>query len=353
MQSSSHLRVARPVRRVDDGLAGIRRLRAGRGFTYRWPDGRRVADADVLGRIRALAIPPAWTDVWICASPDGHLQATGRDARGRKQYRYHADWRAARELAKFGALADFGLALPAIRRARDRDLCRGDVSPECVTAAVVSLLERTMIRVGNEEYVRENGHFGLTTLRSRHVRLGRNGTLTFSFVGKSGVAHRLAVTDPRIAALVARCRRLPGEHLFQYRNGGGATHPVTSGDVNAYLRAAADAEVTAKDFRTWLATLQAVDELTRLEPPSSSRDAARSANVVIDNVAACLANTRSVCRASYIHPAVLHAYADGTLNVRWERATPARVRGLTAIERRLVALLRALESGRTRFARAA
>jgi DNA topoisomerase-1 len=346
------LREAPNLHRADDEEPGIRRLRAGKGFSYRRADGSTV-DAATRERIQRLAVPPAWTDVWICPSPDGHLQATGRDAKGRKQYRYHDDWRAARELAKFGALATFGESLGKIRRRRNRDLADPSVAADPVTAGVVMLLERTMVRVGNEEYVKANGHYGLTTLRSQHVRIGRDGVLQFRFVGKSGVEHRIDVDDPRLAELVRRCRKLRGDHLFQYVNGDGAVHPVTSQLVNRYLRDAADADVTAKDFRTWMATLFAAHALAALDPPATRAAMTRTSNAVIDLVADKLQNTRAVCRASYIHPAVLQTYADGTFVERWEAAELPRVRDLTAEERRLLGFLRAIESGRTRFRLAA
>ena len=347
-----HLRIAARVERVDDQEQGIRRVRAGRGFTYRRSDGGRV-DADTVARIRALAVPPAWTAVWICPSPAGHIQATGRDARGRKQYRYHDDWRAGRELAKFGALPGFGAALPTIRARRDRDLRRSDTGLDRVVAGIVLLLERTLIRVGNEEYVRETGHYGLTTLRSSHVRVRRDGAVSFHFVGKSGIEHRAEVRDDRLTRLVVACRGLPGEHLFKGHNGDGHVRAVTSVDVNRYLRETADVDVTAKDFRTWLATVDATAALARLGDPSSARAAARAANEVIDEVASRLGNTRAVCRASYVHPAILQSYADGTLGARWAATIPAKPRGLSGDERRVLAILRRLEHGATRFPRAA
>jgi DNA topoisomerase I len=346
------LREAPTLHRADDERPGIRRLRAGRGFTYRGPDGTAV-DPATRERIMRLAIPPAWTDVWIAPSPDGHIQATGRDAAGRKQYRYHADWRAARELAKFGALATFGESLGKIRRRRNRDLADLSVALPSVTAGVVMLLERTMVRVGNEEYVKANGHYGLTTLRSQHVRIGRDGLLKFRFVGKSGVVHRIDVDEPRLAELVRRCRKLPGDHLFQYVNGDGLVHPVTSQLVNRYLREVAGADVTAKDFRTWMATLFAACAFAELGAPATRTETVRTANAVIDLVADRLQNTRTVCRASYIHPAVLQTYADGTFAERWTAADTPRAHDLTAEERRLRGFLRGLESGRTRFQLAA
>ena len=341
------------IRRVNDMVPGIRRVRAGRGFTYRFPDGAPVRDDETLARIRALAIPPAWIDVWICPTADGHVQATGRDARGRKQYRYHTTWRAAREQQKFAMLETFGTALPTIRRRRARDLARGDLALPTVLAGVVLLLERTMIRVGNEEYVRANGSFGLTTLRSRHARV--HGTcVDLRFVGKGGIPHDVSIDDARIADLVQRCRRLRGEHLFQYVNGDGRAHAVLSTDVNEYLRDLARADVTAKDFRTWMATLMTGTALAALPPPTSTARTRREVNTVLDVVAGRLRNTRAVCRSSYVHPAVLEAYADATLTERWHPAATRRPRGLTAEEQCLLGFLRTTESaGTTSEARAA
>ncbi|HEY7107612.1 MAG TPA: DNA topoisomerase IB [Acidimicrobiia bacterium] len=333
------------VHQVSDVEPGIRRVRSGRGFTYRSQRGKRLTDPETLARIRALAIPPAWTDVWICTDPDGHVQATGRDAKGRKQYRYHASWRAARERRKFAMLETFGLALPRIRRREAHDLASSDLTLERVAAGVVLLLEQTMIRVGNEEYVRANGSFGLTTLRSRHARVSGT-TVELRFVGKSGVPHVVAVDDPRVATLVAACRRLDGEHLFQYVNGDGRAHQVMSGDVNEYLRAVAREDVTAKDFRTWMATVMAGSALVSLPTPSSATAARREANAVLDAVAARLRNTRAVCRASYVHPALLTSYADGSLGERWQPAMPA-TRGLGASERALLGFLRTLNAEST------
>lgn len=352
MRPRRALREARHLHRTDDREPGIRRVRRGRGFTYRDARGRPV-DTPTRERIERLAVPPAWTDVWICPSPDGHVQATGRDAAGRKQYRYHPDWRAGRELAKFGALATFGTALGRIRRRRERDLAAVSVALGPVTAGIVLLLERTMIRVGNEEYVRSNGHYGLTTLRSQHVRVHRGGVLELRFVGKSGIVHRAELADPRLTRLVTMCRRLPGEHLFQYVNGDGLVHPVTSQLVNHYLRDAAGADVTAKTFRTWMATVLAAHALAGLDPPRNRAHMTRQVNEVVDAVADRLKNTRAVARASYIHPAVLQTYADGTFADRWRSAAPSHIRMLSAPEQRLVGFLRGLESGRTRFLLAA
>ena len=331
------------IRRMNDMVPGIRRVRAGRGFAYKFPDGTTVRDDETLARIRALAIPPAWVDVWICPTADGHVQATGRDARGRKQYRYHAVWRAAREQQKFAMLETFGVALPAIRRRRARDLARGDLALATVVAGVVLLLERTMIRVGNEEYVRANGSFGLTTLRSRHARV--HGTcVDLRFVGKGGIAHDVSIDDARIAELVQRCRGLRGEHLFQYVNGGGQPHAVQSTDVNDYLRDIARADITAKDFRTWMATLMTGTALAALPAPPTTARMRREVNTVLDVVAGRLRNTRAVCRSSYVHPAVLEAFADGTLEARWHPAGTRRSRGLTMEEQSLLGFLRAADT---------
>jgi len=339
------------IHRVTDEGEGIRRVRAGRGFSYRTSRGV-VRDAVDLERIRALAIPPAWTDVWICPSPDGHVQATGRDAKGRKQYRYHANWRAARERQKFATLATFGSALPAIRRRRARDLARGDLSLPTVTAGVVLLLERTMIRVGNEEYVKANGSFGLTTLRSKHARVSGD-RVELRFLGKGGIAHDVTVVDVHIAELVHRCRSLDGDHLFQYLNGDQRAHAVQSSDVNDYLRHVARADVTAKDFRTWMATLMAGTALATLPPPESAAQARREVNAVIDDVAARLRNTRAVCRASYVHPAIVSTFNDGTLADRWQPPTGAKTRGLRADEQLLLGFLGSLDSDVARLVRAA
>jgi DNA topoisomerase-1 len=325
------------VHRVSDEVPGIRRVRAGRGFAYRGTNGAPVRSADVLARIRSLAVPPAWTDVWICPTPEGHVQATGRDAKGRKQYRYHPSWRAARERKKFAMLETFGLALPAIRRRVARDLASDGLTRARVAAGVVLLLERTMIRVGNEEYVRTNGSFGLTTLRSRHARV--SGTeVALRFVGKSGVPHDVVVDDARIADLVTDCRRLHGEHLFQYLNGDGQAHQVLSSDVNDYLRDVADADVTAKDFRTWMATVMVGRALASLDPPTSDAAARREVNAVLDEVAARLRNTRAVCRSSYVHPRLFTSFADGSLPDLW-RPGGHPPRGLRADERALLGFL--------------
>ena len=295
---------------VTDGFAGITRKRSGGGWTYFAPNGVRIRDAEKRRRLNKLAIPPAWTDVWICPNPDGHIQATARDARGRKQYRYHASYREARDQSKFRRMLEFSEVLPALREGIERDLRAPDLSRKQLLATVVRLLDRTLIRVGNDEYVRENRSYGLTTLRRRHVTV--DGTmLRFSFRGKSGVEHTIAVADPRLAKIVQRCRDLPGEELFRYVDSNKKRQLVSSDDVNAYLRELTDRDITAKDFRTWGGTMLAAVELRRLGAAASRREADRNIIGAIDAVAGRLGNTRAVCRKYYVHPALLQAYLLG------------------------------------------
>jgi DNA topoisomerase-1 len=290
---------------------GIRRLRQGGGFIYRHPGGRRVREAALLTRIRGLAIPPAYRDVWICISPRGHLQATGRDARGRKQYRYHARWRSHRDSQKFDHILAFGRALPRIRRRVAQDLRKSGLPRERVLATLVRLLDKTLIRVGNEEYVRANNSFGLTTLRNRHVRVSGN-TLQLEFRGKSGIFHRVRISDPKLARLVRRCADIPGQELFQYLDSDGNRHRIGSNDVNEYLREISGEDFTAKDFRTWYATIEALGMLRKL-PVGSQREVKRQLKSVIADVAAQLRNTPTICRKCYIHPEVLLAFSEGRL----------------------------------------
>jgi DNA topoisomerase-1 len=298
---------------VADSEPGIRRRRAGKGFAYRAPDGRKVS-APEAERIRKLAIPPAYTQVWICTHPRGHLQATGRDARQRKQYRYHPQWRAARDLGKFGRMVPFGKALPALRRRLRQDLARPGLPREKVLALVVTLLARTLIRVGNDEYARSNRSFGLSTLRDRHAEVA-GGSVHFRFRGKSGQEHEVTLDDPRLAKLVKRCQELPGQALFQYLDEAGIAHPIDSGQVNDYLRDAMGTDFTAKDFRTWGGTLDAIALFGRTPLPErgGERALAQEQMRLIKEVAGRLGNTPAVCRASYIHPAVFDAWRDGSL----------------------------------------
>lgn len=299
---------------ANDGGPGLRRRRAGKGFSYVSSEGARVTDAAVIERIRALAIPPAYTDVWISADPQGHVQATGRDARGRKQYRYHARWRSQRDRGKFDRVVEFGRRLPALRRRIARDLKQPGLPREKVLAMVASLLAETLIRVGNHEYARDNNSFGLTTLRNRHVRFPRGGAI-FEFRGKSGKEHRVELGDAKLAGLLRRCQQLPGQRLFQYLGDDGQPHPIGSGDVNDYLRAACGADFSAKDFRTWGGTLAAIRHFVKAPAPkgASERQLALRQAAAIAEVAAELGNTPAVCRASYVHPAVIAGWRDGTL----------------------------------------
>jgi DNA topoisomerase I len=291
---------------------GIRRKRRGRGFVYERASGGRVTDRRILARIRSLAIPPAWRDVWICSDDDGHLQAIGRDARGRKQYRYHPRWRGVRDTAKFFRLAAFCRALPRLRRQVETDLGCDCLCKEKVVALVVSLLERTQLRVGNDEYARTNDSYGATTLRDRHARV-RGAAVELSFRGKGGKAFRLSVRDRRMAAMVRRCRDLPGQRLFQYLDANGRPVPVTSTDVNQYVRDATGGPFTAKDFRTWAATM-ACASLLSCRPAVDGKNARkREVKRIVEAVAEQLGNTPTVCRKSYIHPAVIEGYLSGGL----------------------------------------
>ena len=298
---------------MDDGEPGCRRRRAGKGFTYVDAGGRRVDDVATLARIRALAIPPAWNDVWICPDPAGHIQATGRDQRGRKQYRYHPAWTACRDEAKFSSLADFARLLPKLRERVEADLGRRGLPLERVVASVVHLLDRTMIRIGNDAYRRENNSFGLTTLRSRHLEI-EGANLRFAFKGKSGQEWRLRLSDRRIARVVRAIQELPGQHLFQYLDEDGARREISSHDVNDYIREAIGPQFTSKHFRTWGATVFAVTELADEPLPGPKRAQAVALNAVLDRVAARLRNTRAVCRRCYVHPAVVDAWLDGRLH---------------------------------------
>ncbi|HEX2860790.1 MAG TPA: DNA topoisomerase IB [Lacunisphaera sp.] len=320
--------------------AGYRRERKGDGFIYRRADGARIRDAATLERIRRLAIPPAWTDVWICAAANGHLQATGHDARGRKQYRYHADWREARDADKFGRLSEFGRALPAIRRQVARDLRRPPLSREAVLATLVRLLETTLIRVGNEEYARANGSYGLTTLRDRHVRIGRQ-RVRIRFRGKSGKAHDIELHDRRLAARLRRLQDLPGQDLFLYEDEAGQRHTIRSDDVNDYLHEIAGNGFSAKDFRTWAGTLAAASWLSR-ERPREGQLTKRQINEMIAQVAAQLGNTPAICRKSYIHPTVIERGRRGAVLAAGTCAPVPRApaTGLSAAERALLRFLR-------------
>ena len=314
------------LRYATDTRPGISRRRSGNGFSYRDADGATIRDKPTLARIRALAIPPAWTDVWICPWPNGHVQASGRDARGRKQYRYHADWHHRRGIDKFDRMLAFAEVLPRIRRRCDADLAKRGLSREKVLAAVVRLLELTLIRVGNDEYARLNRSFGLTTLRDRHARI--DGTaVRFRFRGKSGQTHEVGLRDRRLAGVVRRCQELPGQELFQFVDDDGQVRDVASDDVNAYIREASGGDFTAKDFRTWAGTVLAYRALRALQPGDGDRGAKRNVVEAIRQTADRLGNTPAVARGSYVHPALLDAYLAGSIRgalveVAEEQSTP-------------------------------
>ena len=300
------------LRYVSDMRAGIGRKRSGKGFRYIDAEGKAVRDKETLARIKSLVIPPAWTEVWICPNPKGHLQVTGRDARGRKQSRYHPRWREVRDETKYERMIVFGTALPRIRERVEQDLALSGLSRPKVLATIVRLMETTLIRVGNEEYARRNKSYGLTTMRNKHVEV-EGSTVTFKFQGKSGVKHTVDITDRRIARIVQRCEDIPGYELFQYVEKDGTPHSVDSADVNEYLREIARQEFTAKDFRTWAGSVLACVALREFEMFASEAEAKRNVVQAIKQVAAKLGNTPSVCRKCYVHPAVLECYMGGAM----------------------------------------
>ena len=324
---------------VNDDSPGIRRIRDGDGFAYVGLDGRRLRRAAELQRIRALAVPPAYERVWICPMPNGHLQATGRDARGRKQYRYHPEFRLARDAGKFERMLEFGAALPRVRARVKADLAAPIGSAPrraTVLATIVRLLDTTLVRIGNDAYARTNRSFGLTTLRSRHAAV-RGSRLQLRFRGKGGIEHEVGLDDPRVARVVRRCQAMPGQDLFQYEDESGERRAVGSADVNEYIRAAGGADFTAKDFRTWHGTAHALELWAgQCAAGDSCR---RSANQLLADVARRLGNTVAVCRKSYVHPRVLEALASVADPKALARLTPARRAGLTAAERRLLKFL--------------
>jgi DNA topoisomerase-1 len=309
------------LRHASDARPGVRRRKAGRRYAYFDAHGRRIRSRATVRRFDALAVPPAYTDVWISPDPNAHLQATGRDARGRKQYRYHPRWQVQREAAKYERMVAFGQALPRIRRRVAADLRREGVCREKVLATLARLLERTLIRVGNEEYARTNKSYGLTTLRNHHVAV--NGTdVHFRFRGKSGVVHDITVHDPRVASTLRRCLHIPGKELFQYLDEQGQARPLQSADVNAYLQEISGADFTAKDYRTWVGSVLALSELSRL-PFETEREARGNIVKAIKAVAARMGNTPAICRKSYIHPGLLEAYAAGILRRPAPRRSPS------------------------------
>jgi DNA topoisomerase-1 len=311
------------LRYVSDERRGITRHRRGKEFSYADAGGRALRDPATLSRIRALAIPPAWTAVWISPDPDGHIQATGRDARGRKQYRYHPRWRLVRDEAKYHRLVAFCGALPALRTAVERDLACACLCKRKVVATVVALMERAQLRVGNDEYARENGSYGATTLRDRHARF-HGDTLELVYRAKGGIPRRVRMTDRRLARIVRRCRDLPGQRLFQYRDGG-AVRPISSTDVNAYIREVTGGPFTAKDYRTWAATLGAALLLCALDRPGTARGCKRCIQEVLVAVAERLGHTPAICRKSYVHPRLLDDFAAARLEPALARAIRRRL----------------------------
>jgi DNA topoisomerase-1 len=331
------------LRYVTDARPGIRRKRAGKGFTYARAEGSKLTEPDVLRRIKSLAIPPAWTDVWICPFADGHIQATGRDAKGRKQYRYHPRFREVRESTKYEHVVAFADALPTIRaKVREHMSLRG-LPREKVLATVVHLLQTTLIRVGNDDYAKQNNSYGLTTLKTRHVAVDGN-EVRFRFTGKSGKQWSLRVRDRRIAKIIRACQELPGQELLQYLDEEGKPQDVTSSDVNAYLKEITGNDITAKDFRTWAGTVLAAMALNEVKTFDSAAQAKRNLRTAIENVAARLGNTPTICRKCYVHPDVLTSYLDGKLVLEIKKAVENELRdelsGLQPEEAAVLAMLR-------------
>lgn len=332
------------LRHADDTRPGFTRQKRRSVFVYLDLDGKRIADQAHIARINALAIPPAYTDVWICPDPRGHIQATGRDARGRKQYRYHPQWRETRDADKFGRMAAFGRALPAIRARVARDLARDGMPREKVIAAVVHLLDTTLIRIGSVEYARDNQSYGLTTLRKKHVRI-RAGEVRFRFAGKSGIEHDVTVDNPRVKRIVRMCAELPGHDLFQYVDEDGARHTIGSADINAYLRDASSADFSAKDYRTWAGSVYAMAALRQLVFESAA-DARRHIVATVKDVATLLRNTPAVCRRCYIHPEVIAAFEAGEL----QALLPQRAKRHMKVDEAAFAALLAQVEKRVRLA---
>jgi DNA topoisomerase-1 len=331
------------LRYVTDRRPGIARRRVGKGFRYLDADGRAVNEPDTLIRIKRLAIPPAWENVWICPSPLGHIQATGRDARGRKQYKYHARWREVRDSSKYERMLAFGKALPAIRERTNHDMALPGLPRPKVLAAVLRLLEGSLIRVGNDEYAKTNHSFGLTTLRDKHVEF-EGATIQFEYAGKSGVHHRVEIHDRRLARIVRRCQELPGQELLQYVDEEGNVQDVDSADVNDYLREATGCDFTAKDFRTWAGTVLAATALKEFAGVASKKQAKKNVVRAIERVAEQLGNTPTICRKCYIHPAIVDAYLDGTtiqtLRRRADEAMERKLGRLKPEEAAVMGLLR-------------
>jgi DNA topoisomerase-1 len=331
------------LRHVDDTGPGITRHKARNGFDYRLPDGALVRAVETLKRIRSLAIPPAWTGVWICPDPNGHVQATGRDARGRKQYKYHRRWRQVRDEAKYGKLLIFSRVLPKLRARVEEDLKRPGLPRERVVAAIVRLMETTLFRIGNSEYAKENKSFGLTTLRDRHVEI-EGSRINISFRGKHGKHHETDINDRQLARIIKNCRDLPGYELFQYLDDDGNRHTIGSTDVNDYLRELTGEEITAKDFRTWAGTKLAAEALREFEAFDSQSERKKAIVRAIEKVAKHLGNTPTICRRCYIHPAVLEGYLEGSMLESLAESTRKylveNIEGMSAEEAAVTAFLR-------------
>jgi len=328
---------------VSDESPGLTRRNSGTGFAYYDTKGRLIRDREVLKRVRSLAVPPVYSNVWICPDPNGHIQATGRDDKGRKQYRYHPRWSEVRDSTKYEHLLEFAKTLPAIRARVNSDMAKRGLPREKVLATVINLLETTLIRVGNEDYAKDNGSYGLTTLRSRHVAVA-SSELRFNFKGKSGKIWRLQVKDRRVARVVKACQELPGQHLFQYIDADSESRAVTSSDVNDYLREITGMDITAKDFRTWSGTVLAAMALSEFESFDSQAHAKKNVKIAIERVAARLGNTPTICRKCYVHPEVLNSYLDGQLleNIKSEVETELRdeLAGLQPEEAAVLGLMR-------------
>jgi len=329
---------------VSDAKEGIRRMKKGTGFSYFYKKDP-VTDEKQLDRIRKLAIPPAWTEVWICPKASGHIQATGYDARGRKQYRYHPLWHELRNETKFHRLFEFGKLLPTLRLQLEEDLARKDLCEQRVIATVISLMERTFIRIGNNDYEKQNGSYGLTTLKDRHVRI-EGDQLRFCFSGKKGIPHDISLKSRRLARSVKACRDIPGKELFQYLDAEGNRRPIDSGMVNQYIREATGGDFTAKDFRTWAGTLHALRAFRRLAPAETEAAVRKNTLSALDSVSEALGNTRTVCRKYYVHPGILRLYEENALqpylNELEAIEAPDHLSGLTSEERVLLKILKEL-----------
>jgi DNA topoisomerase-1 len=337
---------------VSDESPGISRAKGGKGFIYKDAKGKTIKDFETLVRIRHLAIPPAWTDVWICPSERGHIQAVGRDARGRKQYRYHEKWRTTRDGAKYEKIIDFAKALPNIRKKARQHLKLPGLPKEKVLAAIILIMEKTLIRVGNDEYAKSNKSFGLTTLQDKHAKI-KGGKIHFEFRGKSGVAHEIDLEDPRLADVAKKCQDLPGQELFQYLDEQGKVCDVGSADVNEYLRSIAGQEFTAKDFRTWAGTVLAATALEEIGTFNSQKQAKQNMVQAVEAVAKQLGNTKAVCRKCYIHPAILQSYLDGSLASSLARRAGALAGSPGKLRPEEVSVLKMLERRLTRQTKAA